>query len=84
MYNRVQKHFEIFKLGRLYSIKASELIFGIETMLKRLYARAGEDAVRFQIEEEMRSRETISLNSWQSAFYRGIYNSEWFYTDWIR
>ncbi len=84
LYNRIQKHFEIFKLGRLYSIKASELIFGIETMLKRLYARAGEDAVRFQIEEEMLSRETISLNSWQSAFYRGIYNSEWFFTDWIR
>lgn len=84
MYKRIQNHFEIFQLGRLFSIKASELIFGIETMLRRLYSRAGEEAVRLQIEEDMLSQEAVSLNSWQSAFYRGIYNSEWFFTDWIR
>ena len=84
LYKRIRNHFEIFNLGRLYSIKASEMISGIEIMLKRLYAHAGEEAVRRQIKEDMISRETVSLNSWQSAFYRGIHNSEWFFTNWIK
>lgn len=84
LYTRIQNHFEVFNLGLLYSIKASEMISGIETMLKRLYARAGKEAVRLQIEEDMISREMKSLNSWQSAFYRGIYYSEWFFTEWLK
>ncbi len=84
LYKRIKNHFEVFNLELLYSIKASEMISGIETMLRRLYARTDKEAVRLQIEEDMISREIKSLNSWQSAFYRGIYHSEWFFDEWLR
>lgn len=83
LFQRITNHFDTFNLGKLYSVKASEMISGIESMLKRLYSRAGESAVRLQIEEDMLSRELLSLNSWQSAFYRGIHNSKWFFSEWI-
>lgn len=84
LYKRIKNHFEIFNLELLYSIKACEMFYGIESMLKRLYTRAGKEAVRLQIEEDMLSWETKSINSWQSALYRGINNSGWFFTEWLK
>lgn len=83
LFRRTKNHFETFKLGELYSVKAAEMISGIEYMLKRLYKSSGKKAVLKQIQEDMQSREQIAINSWEAAFYRGILKSEWFIDKWI-
>ncbi len=84
IYKRIRNHFKVLNLDVLYAIKACDIISGIEVMLKKLYKKTGVDAVREQIKEDMESYEVKSLNSWQSAFYRGVYSSEWFFDVWLK
>lgn len=84
LFGRVANHFELFELNRLYATHAAEEISSIRRKLFKLYYHIGVNAVKEQLKEDMESCEAVHLNSWKSALYRALYNSEWFCTEWIK
>ncbi|MBO3767595.1 HNH endonuclease [Bacillus spizizenii] len=77
---RVRYHFVTFKLGQLYSLYAAEELSLRLLLLKKIFNKAGPEAVREQLVDFTKSSEEVYLNSWQSAMYRALANDEWFCT----
>jgi 5-methylcytosine-specific restriction endonuclease McrA len=75
---RVQHHFEMFKLARLYASHSAEELMNIRQQIATLYGVAGRDEIRNHLLERMVSCEANHLNSWQSATYRALANSDWY------
>jgi 5-methylcytosine-specific restriction endonuclease McrA len=77
-FDRVQHHFNVFRLGNLYASQAATELINIFNRIDILFSLAGEKAVQNHLTAEARSRQTAHLNSWQTAMYEAIANSEWF------
>lgn len=75
---RLKHHFKLFKLSSLYSSQAATELINIRDRLSDLFDEAGDLAVREHLRDEARSRESAYLNSWQTAMYRALANSEWY------
>ena len=75
---RVQNHIEVFGLNKLYSLYASQELLDISHLLKTLLESNGSDAVRVFLKEAYDSRKSARKNSWQTALYRVLYQSDWF------
>lgn len=75
---RVEHHFELFDLARLYSINAAEEIAGLSDELAAVFDRAGADAVHEHLDMQAHSRRTSRRNCWQAATYRALANSTWY------
>ena len=74
---RVKHHFEFFDLGELYSSYAAEEISLRQYSLVNIYEKAGAKGVRAQLLDFKNSSERVYLNSWQTAMYRALANSDW-------
>ncbi len=75
---RVQKHFSLFRLARLYSSEAANELSGIADNVQRLFESGGPELVRLELGAQARSRVRSRINSWQSATYRALVESEWY------
>jgi hypothetical protein len=75
---RVERHFELFKLGPLFVSHAGEEITNIRHLLRICANRAGELGVRAHLTEMAETYELANPNSWQSAMYRALAGSQWF------
>jgi hypothetical protein len=75
---RVSTHFRTFGLGRLYAVHAAEELINISHSLALMAARGGAAAVRAHLIEQAQSRQAVTKNSWQSAMYSALSESEWF------
>lgn len=76
--DRVQHHFDTFKLSRLYVSEAAVAFADKQGELINLFDRGGVDSVREHLKEAALSREYNHLNSWQTALYQAMANSDWF------
>lgn len=83
MYERVKNHFKMFKLNALYSAHSAEEISNMLGVLVNLYKKTGSDGVREMLKEFYESNERVHLNSWKVAMYRALYESQWFYDEWL-
>lgn len=83
-YFRAKTHFEKFGLNKLYKPYASELFIGAFSRLKRLYDKTDEQETKDEIIECIRDEQKHGLNSWQSVMYSSIYESDWFWSVYIR
>lgn len=75
---RAQHHFVIFDLGYLYASQAASMLADIRGQLISLFNRGGEVAVREHLNEAASSRRENHINSWQTAMYQALANSDWF------
>jgi hypothetical protein len=75
---RLKRHFSDFKLASLYSSQAGAEIVSIADMLLTLSTRGGAESVKEHLVDQARSRQRVSLNSWQTAFYDALADSDWF------
>lgn len=75
---RVQKHFNRFRLGQLYSSYASNELSGKIYSYKKMFEQGGADLVRDDLLKEIESFKYADINSWQTALYTGLYESQWF------
>ncbi len=75
---RVPRHFEVFKLAKLYAVQAAQELVNIRYYLSKLLDTAGPYGVRKHLNEMVVSREHVSKNSWQMATYEACANSDWF------
>ncbi|WP_242243345.1 HNH endonuclease [Bacillus cereus group sp. BfR-BA-01309] len=81
---RVENHFETFKLAPLYSAHAAVELQNMRYMLTSLFEQAGSESVCSTLESLATSREMQHKNSWQSAMYRTLADSQWFHTEGIQ
>lgn len=75
---RILTHFRTFGLGSLYTTHAAEELLNIRYTLALIAGRAGADGLRAHLREQAESRQAVAKNSWQSAMYEALGNSEWF------
>lgn len=75
---RIRHQFEILGLGPLYSSQGARVISGQSRLLEKIHVSRGREGVRENLVMQMESREADRLNSWHSAAYRAMSESEWF------
>jgi hypothetical protein len=75
--DRVQYHFEIFKLSSLYSTHAGKELVNIRFGLAEA---ATANSLQVHLAGEARIRRKGARNSWQAAMHEALANSVWFCT----
>lgn len=75
---RVVFQFEKLSLGLLYSSHAAEEMLNIRAQLMGLSLAGGVNAVRAHLEEAAASRQSVHVNSWQSALYACLALDAWY------
>lgn len=83
LYARVKNHFKLFKLNALYSAHAVETLRYNLGLFVNIYNKTGPTGVTEHLEECYESSKRVYLNSWQTATYRALYESQWFCEEWI-
>jgi len=80
MEQRVEKHMEVFSINKLYASHAAEELSNIYHQLNKIFHALGADGVREHLKDGFETRYFASKNSWQTAMYKAMYQSEWFHT----
>ena len=75
---RVSRQFEILKLADLYTSQAAREVTDIRQNLQRHFDNGGPEAVRAELEYQRDSRKANRVNSWQTAAYTALADSDWF------
>jgi hypothetical protein len=75
--SRVRHHFTMMKLAPLYGTHAAVELANIEFYLSELFQHRGADGVREHLEEQALSRYQAQVNSWQTATYQALAESDW-------
>jgi transcription elongation factor Elf1 len=75
---RIAHQFRFLGLARLYSSQAAREIAGIRANLKRHHDSGGLAAVRLELRHQFESRQASQINSWQTATYQALSQSDWF------
>lgn len=75
---RIIWHFNKFKLAELYTSQSARQLTGIAESLKREWEQGGEDNLRIALEEHYITWSTVNVNSWQSAMFAALCESQWF------
>ncbi len=76
--SRIRNHFEIFKLNSLYVSQSGVLLSNLRYRVIDLYERGGSEAVTDYFCAEAESRVRYCLNSWETAIYLALSESEWY------
>lgn len=81
--DRVQRHFEVFKLGRLFTSNAGNELGSIRShLINRL--KGDEVAIRLHLEEQAATCRDAYLNSWRTAAYEALSTNDWFVKEGFR
>lgn len=75
---RLKHHFRAFELPALYSSHAAEELASIEYIAKKIFEDGGSNELKRFLKDAAESRKQVNVNSWQTALYTCLYESEWF------
>ena len=75
---RVVHQFELLRLANLYSSQAARETTDIRQNLQRHFDSSGSDTVRVELKYQWESRQGNRINSWQTATYEALAESDWF------
>ena len=76
--NRVDNHFRQLGLARLYSSQAAAELVNVRFQVAALFEKGGLASVKLFLEETHASRSQARVNSWQTAFYAALSESDWY------
>ncbi|MDP2906667.1 MAG: hypothetical protein Q8O03_01895, partial [Nanoarchaeota archaeon] len=76
--DRIIYHFEIFKLIELYGSHAAEEISNIELISRAIFRSTGKQGLKEYLELNVESHRRNRNNSWQTALYRCLSESEFY------
>ncbi|MCY1314638.1 hypothetical protein D9M70_653130 [compost metagenome] len=71
-------------LGELYAAQAASEMADISYALDGVGASAGPRGVREHLDVQFRSRYFRDVNSWKTALYEGLRDSDWFCSEGYR
>ena len=75
---RVENHFKRLGLSKLYSSQAAQELVSIRYQVGALHGQLGAEAVKQFLTESHLSRADARVNSWQTAFYAALSESDWY------
>ncbi len=75
---RVFNHFRTFGLGMLYASHSGVELTNIRYGLQRIAERGSVEDVRAEMTDRAKSAEASHINSWQTAMYYALAESDWF------
>jgi len=75
---RAQHHFRVMGISELYVAQAASEMADISYALENVGASAGSNGVRQHLDEQFQSRCARDANSWRTALYEGLRDSDWF------
>jgi hypothetical protein len=75
---RMKYHFKAFRLATLYASHAAEELASIEYIAKKVHDESGSVELKKYLAETAAGKQSVSLNSWQSALYSCLSENEWF------
>ena len=75
---RIAHQFDLLGLADLYSSQGAIEITDIRQNLQRHFHSGGPDAVRLELGYQWESRRANRINSWQTATYEALAESNWF------
>lgn len=75
---RIEHHFIIFELKKLYGVHAVQEFNGIKRHLNKLYSQGGAAQVKQYLYDIGKSWNEENHNSWKSAMYRTLADDVWF------
>lgn len=75
---RVTHHFGLMGLAELYAAQAASELADVSFFMEELGAAAGAIGVYQQLDQQFRTRYARDRNSWKTALYEGLRDSEWF------
>lgn len=77
--SRITWHFDMFNLGDLYASHAAEELSNIRYGLNLVVSGVNaENDLRAHLRREAQSRSALYRNSWQTAMYEALSQSDWF------
>lgn len=82
-FQKVKYHFITFELSDIYSVLASSELGEQAYKLQDLFKLGGPQIVKEQLLEYHESAKKPYLNSWKSAMFEALANSDWFCTEGI-
>jgi len=77
---RVFNHFQKFGLGALYASHSGVELTNIRYGLQRIAERGTEKDIRAELFKRAESANAAHINSWQTAMYHALAESDWFCT----
>lgn len=78
---RVAHHFDLMGLAALYAAQAASELADISHGLIEIGTSTGPDGVYAHLDSELKTRQARDPNSWKTALYEGLRDSEWFCTE---
>lgn len=78
---RVHHHFRTMGLSELYAAQAASEMADISYSLEEVGRASGAQGVRQHLDGQFHSRQDRDPNSWKTALYQGLRDSEWFCQD---
>lgn len=72
LFHRTQFHVKLYNLQNLYAVHAVDEISNCKLRWSKVLQNCGIRGLQDYLIEDCQSRENVSLNSWQSALYRGL------------
>lgn len=72
---RIQNHFDFYNLNDLYKSNASSEFANIKLQITNLFNNKGSEELQDFLFEAFQSRKEADINSWQTAFYRALYEN---------
>jgi hypothetical protein len=76
--SRVERHFQTFGLGRLYSSEAADELLNIRHQLRAMHESGGAALVQIELRERAESCQQARRNGWRTATYQAFADSDWF------
>jgi hypothetical protein len=74
-YQRIENHFNLLELEKLYASNSGTELTQIEYYVNKLFNSGGENSVKEYLIGIYESSNKANLNSWQTAFYLALINS---------
>lgn len=75
---RAEHHFEVMGLPELYAAQAASEMADISFALEELGEATGPAGIGQHLDQQFRTRYWHDRNSWKTALYEGLRDSEWF------
>lgn len=76
--DRIRHHFSMFGLGVLYASQAVDELQIIRLICRELFNVGGSEALRRELQRRATSSAAYYINSWQTAAYTALANSDWY------
>jgi hypothetical protein len=75
---RIENHFRLFELEKLYASHSAEELINYNYRINNMFETGGAQSVRDFLEGSWLSMRNANLNSWQTATYEALFNSNWY------